>query len=277
LEHGIELQKHRSVDMPVDIPIGPLQPNHPYLVFAIVGTTLDLGNPLCWRNISMNRVPSIYEAQAESRASALSTNKVLRNTYLLLGATLAFSAVTAGVAMALNMPRMGFLVTIGGYFALLFATMKTRNSSWGLLFVFLLTGFLGLTLAPMLNAYLRFLPNGGQVIMLALGTTAITFVGLSAYAIKSGRDFSFMGGFLTVGVLAAFVLSLVGYFVHMPMLSLAVSGLFVLLMSGVILYKTSEIIHGGEDNYISATVSLYVSIYNMFVSLLQLFGAASRN
>jgi modulator of FtsH protease len=225
----------------------------------------------------MNRVPSMYEAQAETRASALSTNKVLRNTYLLLGATLAFSAVTAGIAMALNMPPMGMLITFVGYYALLFATMKTRNSAWGLLCVFLLTGFLGLTLAPIVNFYLRAIPNGGQVVTMALGTTAVTFLGLSAYAVKSGRDFSFMGGFLTVGIIAAFVLGLVAYFFHMPALSLAVSGLFVLLMSGLILYQTSEIVHGGETNYISATVTLYVSIYNMFLSLLQLFGYASRN
>jgi modulator of FtsH protease len=223
----------------------------------------------------MNRVPSMYESQVASRASALSTNRVLRNTYLLLGATLAFSAITAGIAMALNMPPMGLLITLGGYFALLFATTKTQNSSWGLLFVFLLTGFLGLTLAPMLNYYLTFMPNGGQVVAMALGTTAVTFIGLSAYALKSGRDFSFMGGFLTVGIIAAFVLGLVAYFFKMPALSLAVSGLFVLLMSGVILYKTGEIVNGGEDNYISATVTLYVSIYNMFTSLLHLFGAAS--
>jgi len=220
----------------------------------------------------MNRVSSVVRTQT---ASELSTNKVLRNTYLLLGATLAFSAMVAGIAMSLNMPPMGFIVTIGGYFALLFATMKTRDSSWGLLFVFLLTGFLGLTLAPIVNAYLTFLPNGGQTVMLALGTTAVTFVGLSAYALTSRRNFSFMGGFLAVGAIAAFVLGLVAYFFNFPALSLAVSGMFVLVSSGIILYQTSEIIHGGETNYISATVTLYVSIYNLFLSLLHLFGAAS--
>lgn len=222
----------------------------------------------------MNRVPSVVSSQRAYGESALSTNKVLRNTYLLLSATLAFSALTAGLAMALHMPLLNPWIMLGVYFGLLFATMSTRDSAWGLLWVFMLTGFLGLTLGPIVSAYLKFLPNGGQVVAMALGTTAVTFVGLSAYAIKSGRDFSFMGGFLTVGVIAAFVLSLVAYFFHMPALSLAVSGLFVLLMSGVILYQTSEIIHGGETNYISATVTLYVSIYNLFVSLLQLFGAA---
>jgi modulator of FtsH protease len=143
------------------------------------------------------------------------------------------------------------------------------------LFVFLLTGFLGLTLGPLLNLYLTKLPHGGEVVMLALGTTAVTFLGLSAYAITSRRNFSFMGGFLAVGLIAAFVLGLVAIFFNFPVLSLAVAGMFVLLSSGVILYQTSEIIHGGETNYIAATVTLYVSIYNLFVSLLQLFGAAN--
>ena len=203
-----------------------------------------------------------------------SAAKVLRNTYMLLSATLAFSAITAGAAVALDMRPMNVFVTLGVYFALLFATMKTRNSSWGLLFVFLLTGFLGLTLGPILNYYLAALPNGGEIIAMALGTTAVAFVGLSAYAVRSGRNFNFMGGFLTVGIITAFVLGLVAYFFSMPGLSLAVSGLFVLLMSGLILYQTSEIVHGGETNYISATVTLYVSIYNLFTSLLHLFGAA---
>jgi len=217
----------------------------------------------------MNRIST---TTASSYALSESASKVLRNTYMLLSATLAFSATTAGLAVAFNMPPMGLLITLGGYFALLYATTKTRDSAWGLLFVFLLTGFLGLTLGPLLSYYLRALPNGGEIIMLALGTTAVVFVGLSVYAIRSGRNFNFMGGFLTVGVIAAFVLSLVAYFFTMPALSLAVSGLFVLLMSGLILYQTSEIVHGGETNYISATVTLYITIYNMFVSLLRLFG-----
>jgi modulator of FtsH protease len=223
----------------------------------------------------MNRVSSVVTSQTRTSESALSTNKVLRNTYLLLSATLAFSAVTAGVAMAAGMQPLNIWITLGVYFGLLFATMKTQESAWGLLFVFLLTGFLGLTLGPILNAYLNFLPNGGEVVMLALGTTAVTFVGLSAYAISSKRDFSFMGGFLTVGIIAAFVLGLVAFFFEMPALSLAVSGLFVLLMAGLMLFQTSQIVNGGETNYIAATVTLYVSIYNMFTSLLHLFGAAS--
>jgi modulator of FtsH protease len=220
----------------------------------------------------MNRLPSVVSAQ---NISELSTNKVLRNTYLLLGATLAFSAFTAYLALVFNLPPMNGLLMLGVYFALLFGTMKTRESAWGLLFVFLLTGFLGLTLGPLLNLYLTKLPHGGEVVMLALGTTAVTFLGLSAYAVTSRRDFSFMGGFLMVGLIAAFALGLVAIFFNFPVLSLAVAGMFVLLSSGVILYQTSEIIHGGETNYIAATVTLYVSIYNLFVSLLQLFGAAN--
>ena len=211
------------------------------------------------------------------RETALSVNKVLRNTYLLLGATVAFSALTAGLAMALNLPHPGILITLVGYFGLLFATTKTQNSAWGLLWIFALTGFMGLTLGPILNAYLKFLPNGHQVVLTALGTTAAAFVGLSAYAIKSGRDFSFMGGFLTVGILGAFVLGLIAVFFHLQTLSLVVSGMFVLAMGAFILFQTSSILRGEETNYISATVSLYVSIYNLFTSLLHLLGFASAD
>jgi modulator of FtsH protease len=223
----------------------------------------------------MDRVPA--QVIVTPQVSALSTNKVLRNTYLLLSATLAFSALTAGLAMALNMPHPGIIITLVGYFGLLFATTKTQNSAWGIFWVFALTGFMGLTLGPIISAYLKFLPDGHQVVTTALGVTAVTFVGLSAYAVKSGRDFSFMGGFLTVGILGAFVLGLVALFFHLPTLSLAVSGMFVLAMGGLILFETGNIIHGGQTNYIAATVTLYVSIYNLFTSLLHLLGGASRN
>jgi len=212
-----------------------------------------------------------------TQTSALAINKVLRNTYLLLSATLAFSALTAGVAMAFGMPFMNPLLTMAVYFGLLFATHKLQNSAWGILAVFALTGFLGLTLGPIISAYLKFLPDGHQVVVTALGTTAVAFLGLSAYAVKSGRDFSFMGGFLTVGILAAFVLSLIAMFFHLQTLSLIVSGMFVLAMGGFILYETSSILRGEQTNYITATVSLYVSIYNLFVSLLNILGYGSRN
>jgi modulator of FtsH protease len=225
----------------------------------------------------MNKQLFAINSRVDTRVSELSTNKVLRNTYLLLGATLAFSALIASWAVMTNMRPMGLLLTLGGYFALLFATHATRNSGWGLLFVFLLTGFLGLTLGPLVNFFLTRIPNGGQTVAMALGTTAVTFLGLSAYALISRRSFSFMRGFLVVGAIAGMVLSLVAVFFQLPMLSLAVSGMFVLIASGLILYQTGEIVNGGETNYISATVTLYVSIYNLFVSLLQLFGAANSD
>ncbi len=223
----------------------------------------------------MERNPILVQQQAAIRESALATNKVLRNTYLLLSATLAFSALTAGLALAFGLPHPGIAITLIGYFGLLFAVHKTANSALGLLFVFLLTGFMGYTLGPIIGYYLQAIPNGHSVVMNAFGITAVAFVGLSAYAIRSGHRFSFMGGFLAVGILTAFILALVAYFFSMPMLALAVSGMFVLLMTGLILYQTGEIIHGGETNYILATVTLYVSIFNMFTSLLHLLGFAS--
>lgn len=217
-----------------------------------------------------------YDAQpavVRPQESVLVTNKLLRNTYTLLAMTLVFSALTAGVSMAMNFPHMG-LLTLVGYFGLLFVTTKLRNSVWGIVSVFALTGFMGLTLGPMLNFYLS-TPNGGEMVMQALGGTGLIFFALSAYAINTKKDFSFMGGFLMVGILVAFLAGLGAFFFNMPGLSLAVSAMFVLLMSGLILYQTSEIIHGGETNYIMATVTLYVTIYNLFTSLLHLLYAFS--
>ena len=174
----------------------------------------------------MDRYPSTVVSTG--RESVLTTNKVLRNTYLLLGATLAFSAAMAGVAMAINLPYFG-LFTLLGYFVLLFAVHKTQNSGWGLVWTFALTGFMGLTLGPILDLYLKALPNGSQVVMTSLGTTAAAFLGLSAYAVTSKRDFSFMGGFLAVGAIGAFVLGLIAFFFNLPTLSLVVSGMFLLV------------------------------------------------
>ena len=207
-----------------------------------------------------------------SESQILATNKVLRNTYALLSMTLLFSAATAGIAMVTNMPPFNPIITLVGYFGLLFATAKTANRGLGLLFVFLLTGFMGLTLGPILNLYLA-TANGSQLVMTALGGTGVIFLALSGYALTSRKDFSFMGGFLMVGILVAFLGGIGAMIFSMPMLSLAVSGMFVLLMSGLILYETSNIIHGGETNYIMATVTLYVSIYNLFLSLLHLLTA----
>jgi len=211
-----------------------------------------------------------------AQSGALSTNKVIRNTYMLLSMTLAFSALTAGVSMALNLPRPHIILTLVGYFGLLFLTTKFRDSGLGIAFVFALTGFMGYTLGPILNMYLA-LPNGGQVVMMAMGGTAAIFLGLSAYVMTTRKDFSFMGGFLMVGILVAFLAGLGAIFFQMPGLSLAVSAMFVLLMSGLILYETSNIIHGGETNYVMATVTLFVAIFNLFTSLLHLLGFASND
>jgi len=211
-----------------------------------------------------------------SQSAVSSTNSVVRNTYMLLSMTLAFAALTAGVSMSLNLPHPGLIITLVGYFGLLFLTSKFRNSGLGIGFVFALTGFMGYTLGPMLNAYLS-LPNGTQVVMMAMGGTAAIFLGLSAYVMTTRKDFSFMGGFLMVGILVGFLAGIGAIFFELPGLSLAVSAMFVLLMSGLILYETSNIIHGGETNYIMATVTLFVAIFNLFTSLLHLLGFASND
>ncbi len=207
--------------------------------------------------------------------SVLSSSKVLRNTYLLLSMTLLFSAACAGLSMTMRLPYFGILITLGGYFGLLYLTTRLRNSAWGLAAVFALTGFMGLTLGPLLSAYLKFFSNGPQLVMLALAGTATLFLGLSGYALTSRRDFSFMGSFLVVGALTAFVVSLGAVVFHIPGLSLAAAAMFMVISSGLILLQTGDIVNGRETNYIMATVSLYVSLYNVFVSLLQFLGVFS--
>lgn len=218
----------------------------------------------------------MQNAVLRSQTTALSANKLIRNTYMLLSMTLLFSAATAGTSMAFNLPHPGLIVTLVGYFGLLFLTHKLQNSAWGLAAVFALTGFMGLTLGPIIQAHLG-LPNGGQTVMTALGGTGAIFLGLSAYALTTRKDFSFLGGFLMVGILVAFLGSLAAVLFSLPMVGLAMSAMFILLMSGFILYQTSQLVHGGEDNYILATVSLYVSIYNLFLSLLQILGLFNNN
>ena len=210
--------------------------------------------------------------QTAAPEQALATNRVLRNTYTLLSMTLLFSAMTAGLSMALQLPHPGLILTLAGYFGLLWAVTKLRNSAWGLLCVFALTGFMGYTIGPIINMYLS-LPNGSGLIMTAMAGTSIVFLALSGYALVSRKDFSFMGGFLMVGIIVAFLCGLGAIFFSIPALALSVSAMFVLLMSGLILYETSNIIHGGETNYIMATVTLYVAIFNLFTSLLHLLGA----
>jgi modulator of FtsH protease len=178
--------------------------------------------------------------------------------------------------VALALPYPGIVVTLVGYFGLLFLTSKLQNSGWGLVSVFALTGFMGYTLGPIVSHYLG-LPNGGQTVMMAMAGTAAIFLGLSGYALTTRKDFSFMGGFLMVGILVAFLAGLGAIFFQLPALSLTVSAAFILLMSGFILYETSSLIHGGETNYVMATVSLFVSIFNLFTSLLHLLGFFNSN
>lgn len=212
-------------------------------------------------------------AITRSSESILATNKVIRNTYTLLSMTLMFSALMAAVAFQMNWPPMGLIPTLIGFFGLLYLTNKTSNSAWGLLSVFAFTGFMGVTIGPIVNLYVNVFSNGHELVMMAMGGTGVIFLGLSGYALTTRKDFSFMGGFLIIGILVAFLAGLGAAVFNVPGLSLAVSAVFIMLMGGKILYDTSAMIHGGETNYIMATVSLYVSIYNLFLSLLHLLGA----
>ena len=216
--------------------------------------------------------PANARTADSSSASLLSTHKVLRNTYALLSMTLLFSAAMAVVAMWTNAPSLGFLLTFAGFFGLFFLTARLSNSAWGILAVFALTGFMGWTLGPLLNLYMSKLANGGQIIALAMGSTGAIFLGLSAYVLSTRKNFNFMGGFLFAGLIVIVIAALANIFLQIPALSITISAVMVFLMSGYILYDTSEIIHGGETNYIMATVRLYLDIYNLFVSLLQLLG-----
>lgn len=214
----------------------------------------------------------IIDASAPSTSREVVINKTLKNTYMLLSMTLLFSALVAGISMSMGLPHPGIIITLVGYFGLLFLTSRFANSSLGILFVFALTGFMGYTLGPILSHYLTALPNGSQVVMTAMGGTGIIFLALSAYVLVTKKDFSFIGGMLMAGILVAFVAGLASVLFSMPALSLAVSAMFILLMCGLILFETSQIVHGGETNYINATVTLFVSIYNLFTSLLHILG-----
>ncbi|MGF1681221.1 Bax inhibitor-1/YccA family protein [Photobacterium minamisatsumaniensis] len=206
---------------------------------------------------------------------SIPTNKVLRNTYFLLSLTLVWSAVVAGLSMAMNMPHPGLIITLVGFYGLMFLTEKNRDSGLGIVFTFALTGFMGYTLGPILNMYIG--AGMGQAIVPALGGTALTFMACSAYALTTKRDLSFLNGMILAGFVAIIVAVVANIFLQMPMLSLAISGMFVLFSSAAILLTTQNIIRGGETNYISATVTLYVSIYNLFLSLLQILGIMGNN
>jgi modulator of FtsH protease len=203
--------------------------------------------------------------------AARETNKVLRNTYMLLGMTLAFSAVTATISMVLQLPTFMYLVFFLVGFGLLFVVNRMADSAKGLPAIFAFTGVMGAALGPLLNVYLA-LPNGPNLVLQSLGGTALIFFGLSAFALQSKRDFSFMGGFLFAGLLVAIVAMIANIFLAIPALSLTISAAVVMIMSGLILMDTSRIVHGGETNYIRATVGLYLNIFNLFVHLLHLLG-----
>lgn len=212
---------------------------------------------------------------SRSRESELATNKVLRNTYLLLSLSFIFSAIAAYVSFSVGSRALNPLLFIVGAYGLIFLTSALRNSAWGIVSVFAFTGFMGYSLGPILNAYISHFSNGAQLVSTALGGTGIIFFALSGYALTTRKDFGFLNGFLFVAVMVAFLAMIASIFIQIPALQLAISALFVLISSGLILFQTSEIIHGGERNYILATVSLFVSIYNLFISLLNLLGAFS--
>ncbi len=215
--------------------------------------------------------PTQVLAPDKSLGTSVQRHKVLKNTYLLLSATLFFSAITATGSAVLNLPHPGLILTLAGFFGLYFLTNKYQNSATGIYCVFALTGFMGYTLGPIIGAYWAMAP---LIVMQALFGTAAIFLGLSVFAIKSERDFSFLGPALFIGIVVAFLAGIGAYVFEMPTLSLAVSGMFVILMSGLILFQTNQIINGGETNYIMATVTLFVSIFNLFTSLLHLLGFA---
>ena len=210
------------------------------------------------------------------QAHSAEVKRVLRNTYALLAMTLLFSAGVATVSSTLQLPAPGLVLTLAGFFGLLFAIHKFQNSGWALPAVFLLTGFMGYTLGPLLTHSLA-LPGGAQTVTMALAATGSTFLALSGYVLMTRRDFSFMGGFLFVGLVIALIAGVAAMFLQIPALGLAVSAAVALLSAGLILFETSRIVNGGETNYVLATVGLYVSVFNLFTSLLSLFGIGGSN
>ncbi len=210
-------------------------------------------------------------------ASALSTNKLIRNTYMLLSMTLIFSALTATASVFMAMPPMTYLLSLGGAMLLIWLVLpRTANSSAGLGVVFGITGLMGFGLGPILTQYLA-LPNGGELIATAFGGTGVIFLSLSAYALTTRKDFSFMGGFLMTGMMVIIIAALANIFLSMPLISLVISSVVIMLMSGFILYDTSRMLNGKESNYIHMTVSLYLSLFNIFISLLHILGAFAGN
>ena len=226
-------------------------------------------------DLAWSRADATFSGYSSSKQTSPALhNRVVRNTYALLAMTLFFSAAVAMAAVALQVPSPGIVMTLVGYFGLLFAIHKLQTSAWSLLAVFGLTGFMGYTLGPILTRYSG-LPNGGEVIGMALGATGVTFFALSAYVLATRRDFSFMGGFLFAGMVIALLAGVGALVFNVPALGMAVSAMVALLSAGLILFETSRIVNGGETNYVMATVGLFVSLFNLFTSLLSLFGFSS--
>lgn len=213
---------------------------------------------------------------AKSRSTVLGAPSILRKTYFLLSLTLLFSAIMAGFSLTTH-ARPGFLITMIGIFGLSFLVQKTKDSPLGILTIFAFTGFMGFTLGPILDIVMRTYANGGQIIMTSLGATGLIFLTLSAYVLTTRKSFSYLGGFLFIATIVVFLGTIAGLFLKMPVFNLLVSGAFALISSAYILYTTSEIIHGGENNHIMATASLFVSIFNLFVSLIQILSAFAGN
>lgn len=211
-----------------------------------------------------------------TQESVLATNKVLRNTYLLLSMAFIFSAVMAYISFAVQARPIHPILFLVGSYGLIFLTSALRNSPLGLLSVFAFTGFMGYALGPILNFYVANFSNGSQIIGTALGGTGLIFLALSGYTLTTRKDFSYLGGFLFVATMVALLAMIAGIFFNFPAIQLVISAAFILISSGLILFQTSEIIHGGETNYIMATISLFVSIYNLFISLLNILSAFSN-
>ncbi|MEK7990023.1 MAG: Bax inhibitor-1 family protein [Thiotrichaceae bacterium] len=219
------------------------------------------------------KAQTVFWNEEATAPSVSDTNKLIRNTYTLLSLTLLFSAVTGGYAMMTNMAPIHWIIYLVGFIGLFFLTNMLRNSVWGLVSIFALTGFLGLNTGGIINIYLGNFANGQQIVTLAFGMTAAIFLGLSGYALTTKKDFSYLTSFLFAGVIVVLVAAVANMFFQIPALALALSAVMVLLMCGYILYDTSNIVNGHETNYIMATVALYVDIYILFLNLLQLLGA----
>lgn len=243
---------------------------------SFIGVLL-MGNRFGYSNTaSQHPQSSVYGEDQISLIQDDQVKRVLRNTYALLSMTLLFSAAIATAAVSFQWKAPGLILTLVGFFGLLFAIHKLQNSGWALPAVFALTGFMGYTLGPLLTHTLA-LPGGAQTVSLALGATGTTFIALSAYALISKRDLSFMGGFLFCGMVIALLGGIAAIVFEIPALGLAISAMVALLSAGLILFETSRIVNGGESNYVLATVSLYVSVFNLFTSLLTLFGIGGSN